>query len=382
MKRKILIACASFYPVISPRSHRATELAKAFAKEWHDVTVLTIKDKQGYDEFAEKHNLKIKDFGREKFSFDSFRKRNNKGLHRKIIRKTLSYLFLWPLIKITPLLYQALMKEHGYNMLISIAVPYTTHWGVALAMKSNNSIAKVWIADCGDPFTGNKEKKIGFPFYFKWIEKWFCKKPDFITVPIKESINAYPAVCQHKIRVIPQGFDFSDLPEKQTNNTNSFPVFAYAGKFNETRDPRPFLNYLIEQDKEFVFIVYTNSKKYMEGYIDKLGTKLIIRNYIPREQLLYELSAVDFVINFENIGGVQVPSKLIDYALINKPILSLKPNDINEQKIKAFLEGDYSQTREVGDISQYDIKNIIKQFLELEKEKNKFNHTSGLYKAS
>lgn len=368
MKKKILITCASFYPVISPRSHRATELAKAFAKDGHDVTVLTIKDKQGYDEFGKKHNLKIKDFGRQKFSFSYYRKRK-RGVHRRIMRKAFSYLFLWPLIKITFLLNQALKKEHGYDLLISIAVPYTTHWGVALAMASNNSIAKTWIADCGDPFTGNKEKKIGFPIYYKWIEKWFCKKPDFLTVPVNESVNAYPAVCRHKIRVIPQGFDFSDLPEKKTVKTNSFPVFAYAGKFNNTRDPRPFLDFLVKQDAKFVFLVFTNSKKYLDAHIEKLGDKLVVKNYIPREQLLDELSAVDFVINFENTGGVQVPSKLIDYALINKPILSLKPHDLNEQKIKAFMKGDYSQRTEVGDISRYDINKVARQFLELENHK-------------
>jgi len=172
MGKIILITCASFYPVISPRSHRATELAKEFAREGHHVTALTIKDKHGYDEFEKKHNVTIEDFGRQKFSFESNREKKRKK-YLKMFRKLFSYLFLWPQIKITPLIYQALQKKHGYDLLISIAVPYATHWGVALAMKRNKHLATTWIADCGDPFIGNKEKKTGYPIYFRWIEKWF-----------------------------------------------------------------------------------------------------------------------------------------------------------------------------------------------------------------
>ncbi len=287
------------------------------------------------------------------------------------IIKPFSYLFLWPHIKITPLVRHALQKEHGYDLLISIAVPYTTHWGVALAMKKKkNNIAYTWIADCGDPFIGNKEKQIPFPFYFRWIENWFCKKPDYITVPVKEAVDAYPQACRSKIQIIPQGFDFSNLPVIPKRKTKLCPVFAYAGKFNDKRDPRQFLDYLVERDDKFVFVVYTKSGKYLEGYAEKLGNKLLVKDYIPREQLLFELSAVDFVINFENTGGVQVPSKLIDYALIKKPVLSLKAHEINKKLINEFLNGDYSHRKEIGDVSQYDIRTIANKFLDLAEKKN------------
>ncbi len=379
MKSKILITCASFYPVISPRSHRATELAKEFAREGHHVTVLTIKDKKGYDEFEKKHNITIKDFGKKKFSFDHYREKKERMKYRKVFRRLFSYLFLWPQIKITPLVYRALQKEvvtqkeHRYDLLISFAVPHATHWGVALAMMKNRHLAHTWIADCGDPFMGNEEKKRGFPFYFRWVENWFCIKPDFLTIPVKAAIHAYPQECRHKIHVIPQGFDFTNLPVIQNKNdsTRHYPVFAYAGKFNDTRDPRQFLEYLSDLDHTFNFIVYTKSEKYLDGYAEQLGDKLIVKDYIPREQLLYELSAVDFLINFENTGGVQVPSKLIDYALIDKPILSLKAHDLNYHVLDEFMSGDYKHRIKMGDVSRYDIKKNATQFLDLVNEKKK-----------
>ena len=64
--KKILIVTRSFYPMNSPRSFRATELAKELARQGHDVTVLTSKVDEHYG-FETEHRLKIKDFGKPKF---------------------------------------------------------------------------------------------------------------------------------------------------------------------------------------------------------------------------------------------------------------------------------------------------------------------------
>ena len=48
-------------------------------------------------------------------------------------------------------------------------------------------------------------------FYFKYLEKFWGKKTDFITVPVIEAKNAYYIEVEHKIVEIPQGFDFSDI---------------------------------------------------------------------------------------------------------------------------------------------------------------------------
>jgi hypothetical protein len=96
-----------------------------------------------------------------------------------------------------------------------------------------------------------------------------------------------------------------------------------------------------------------------------LGKKLEIRRYIPRNELLEVLGKMDFVINLESINKFQKSSKLIDYALVQRPILSIKPLDIDKIALKEFLIGNYEKQRIIDDIEQYNIKNIVNKFINL-----------------
>lgn len=361
-KKKILIASVSFYPRISPRSFRATEIAKEFAKQGHSVTVLTDMQNFDYTEFRKTHNIEILDFAKERWP-----EIKGAGLVGKLIRFILNYFILYPDIKLAFLLRNKLATLRGFDLLISIAVPYPVHWGVALSNNSNNNLFNTWIADCGDPFMGNKETKLGHPFYFHFVEKWFCKKPNFLTVPIKEAIGAFPQICRHKIRVIPQGFNFEEVRISGQTVQNSYPHFSYAGLLSrDIRDPSEFLEYLCSMTNlKFRFIVYTRNIDLIQPFKNRLGDKLEIRDYIPREILLKELARMDFLVNIENINNVQSPSKLIDYALIGKPILSISPNRFKAFIVDEFLNGNYTNQFIVPDLEIYNIKNVASQFLKL-----------------
>lgn len=361
-KTKILITSVSFYPRISPRSFRTTELAKELARQGHDVTVLTYNRGFDYGNFSSNYNIKIEDF-----VYGKWKEIKGSNIIIRGFRFLLKHFLMFPDIQLTPLLKRALKNKTGYDLLISIAVPYPVHWGVALAKQKNTKLAKVWVADCGDPFMGNKEAKAEHPFYFQFIENWFCKKPDYMTVPIKEAIQAYPYFCREKIRVIPQGFNFEEEITTVERVENPYPCFAYAGNLSKgLRNPSQFLEYLCTKtDQKFKFIIYTQSLSLVEPYKSQLGKKLEIRDYVQREQLLQYLRKMDFLVNIENTNGVQSPSKLIDYALIGKPILSINPHIFNKQIVDEFLNGCYNNQLVIKDIEQYNIKNVAKIFLSL-----------------
>ena len=360
--KKILIVSRAFYPTIAPRSFRATELAKELAKQGHNVTVLTHKHEFDYSEFEETYHLNIEDFVKGKWNTLS-----GKNIFIKGLKVLLNYFLLFPDIQLSQLLKKHLQNKSGYDLLISIAVPYPVHWGVALAKNKNPKLCKVWIADCGNPFMGNKEQIFKHPFYFKYVENWFCKKVDYLTVPIKEAISAFPNSYEHKIKVIPQGFNFNEITKSNRNIKNPFPLFAYAGALSKRiRDPSDFLEYLCSKPNlDFKFIIYTKSLSVIEPFRNRLKNKLEIRDYIPREQLLSELSKMDFLVNFKNKNSVQSPSKLIDYALIDRPVISIQPFALNKKVIDEFLKSDYSNQFVISDVEQYNIKNVVNQFLNL-----------------
>jgi hypothetical protein len=81
-------------------------------------------------------------------------------------------------------------KPGTFEKLISIAFPYPVHWGVAAIWdkkRSENNPAKLWIADCGDPYMLQENDTFTPVFYFGWVEKWFCKKIDYLSVPTEKS---------------------------------------------------------------------------------------------------------------------------------------------------------------------------------------------------
>lgn len=368
--KKILIVTHDFYPEQSPRSFRATELVKEFCRQGHQVTVIA-PYRKGTESFAKEYGFSFISLGVLNFSIFEFKHLGVLGHQlKKGMNVLFGILFEYPLIKISFKVRRALKNLNGtsYDLLISIAWPYPIHWGVALTWNKNseNNLANKWVADCGDPYFGEENRKLKKLFYWAWIEKWFMRKTHYITVPTSTSYLGYFSEFHNKIKIIPQGFKFEDYQFENSYKQNTIPTFAYAGIFYiGKRDPSAFCEYLMQTGKDFRFHIYTKSKSCVDKFAKLAPKKFIIHDFIPREQLLKTLNSnVDFVINIENFGVNQTPSKLIDYALIDKPILSIKSFELDTKKINEFLEFNYSN-RLMMDVDQYRIENVTRKFLEL-----------------
>jgi hypothetical protein len=376
MKKKILIVSQAFFPENSPRSFRSTELAKEFAKMGHFVTVITPYNNSLHAAFAKEHNIEIKDMGKFSWKSMTIKGKGIEHLVRRAITRSVNLLFEYPGIQLVSLVKKAIERENGYDLLISVAVPHPVHWGVAAARNNTNQIAKVWVADCGDPYMGDKADSFRKPFYFKYIEKWFCRKTNFITVPTTGSIDGYYPEFEKKIRVIPQGFDFEAIPVFTGPIKNDVITFGYAGGFIPgIRDPRPLLDFLCKSEHLFKFIIYTSNADLVLPYVAASNNRIELRSYIPRERLLYELSKMDFLININNGTNVQTPSKLIDYALTKRPILSIQTGLSDKVIIEEFLMGNYCNQFQLDNIDEYNIKNVARKFIDLSEKPSKELHS-------
>jgi len=366
-KKNILLVSNAFYPENSPRSHRATELAKELVCQGHTVKVIT-HNREDVKGFCDSHGIVFKDLGKLTWPVPRIKGIGLIRLFWRVIVRFSTLLFEYPMVQLVSLVKKSLKNEKGYDLLISIAVPYPIHWGVAAAIGKVNNIAKVWVADCGDPYMGQENDTFTAPFYFGWIEKWFCRKADYVTVPTLSAIKGYYKEFHSKIKVIPQGFKFEDLELYKGKKDTSKVIFGYGGMFIPgRRDPSEFLAYLnsLDETYQFEFHIYTKTPALVQTYIEGSKGRIQLKALVKRNELLFEMSKMDFVVNFENIGTTQTPSKLIDYVMIQKPIFAVKNQELQKGMLLEFLHGDYSNAKTIENPDQYRIENIIKRFLNI-----------------
>ena len=372
--KKILIITKGFFPILSPRSLRATELAIEFSKQGHEVTVLTHRIEQVHANFEKDFGVKILNFvGKEWKEVINF-ENNSIKWHQRFIRRALLMFFDYPLIQYVFLVKHSIKKLNlfnSYDSLITIAVPHSIHWSISLLSKhTRRRISKVWIADCGDPYMYALHDTFRKFFYFHFFEWNFLRKADYITVPFDEMKLLFYMRFRHKFKVIPQGVQFKEWKLAQYV-TNSCPTFAYSGLIMKgKRDPFELLDCLIEKNIDFKFIFYTTQNYLFDGYKSLLDSKIELRNYVPRETLFFELSKMDFLVNVDTASdaGVRnaIPSKLIDYHFTKRPILSYEHGKLSKELVDEFMSADYKRAFNDPDIERFDISKVAASFLALD----------------
>ena len=373
---RVLVLSAWYYPARNPRAFRTTELVRELHRRGHHVDLFIPKDAI-VDDFGMGNVHKV-DVER-----PLERQLTEPSAHPSLRRVVVSFIrwasrfFLgvgprdmWYGGHLFWTMCQHRKEMKDYDMEIAISYPFSVLL-VSRFIEHFYHTATVRIADCGDPLYRNPS--FAKAWYLKWAEKWVLSGYHYISVPFDRAKEAYEGLAPPtKITTIPQGVRLVDI-DGALCRPNAVPTFCYAGIFYEhIRNPKFFLDYLLTLDQSFLFLVYcfedTFSQDMLSSYKNLLGEKLLINSPIDRESLIHEMAKMDFVINFDNDNATQRPSKLIDYAMSRRPILSFNCQTFRPEVFQAFLKGDYSAQYHV-DLEQYDIRRVVDQFEELFEEK-------------
>ena len=371
---KILILTGNFYPELHPRAFRAKELACKLATDGHNVIICLLRTINGFDyiKYAVENNITIHNLNLYNQSGVSRKLQNTTnpvklGL-QKIYRFLLNYFLDGSLFINAAKIKKQLRITNDFDLVISLSTPFMNHLAVASVRKHSNNSHTIFVADSGDPFYRSQQTKRA-PYFF-CIEKNTYKQFDYLTVPAEAAISAYHGlISTSKIKVIPQGFNLNNIKLASFKESDKI-TFAFAGVFyNDIRNPRFILDFLVEWNKDFHFDIYLRHKdelitNILDHYITLLGDKLTVTYAINRDELLYRLSSADFLINIDNLTTTQIPSKLIDYAITNRPIFTCNSINFDKNKFTRFLNKDYSESLKI-DITPYDINNVANQFLGL-----------------
>lgn len=373
---KIHIITGHFHPQIHPRAFRARELALEFACRGHNVTVSNC--------------WTIKNFDYQKYSSDNSIKINNIGLFEtelsdagvNVGKKTWlkskmnflkEYLFAGSVLFRARTLASRLEIDEDTDMIISLSTPFTCLLGLSRYLKKSQKQFFA-VGDSGDPFYYSKQ--VSKAPWFKPLERDVYKQFDYLCIPTENAISLYsPLLPIEKIKIIPQGFRMDNL--KLYDGVFGNPIkFAYAGVFYwDIRNPTFLFEYLNTLHIDFKFHLYMRAadSRIEELLKDKpeLKKKISVQS-LPHDELIYELSKMDFLINIENVSNTQMPSKLIDYGMSGRPIYSCKKETFSTDIFNDFLNRKYDKKYQI-DIEQYDIRNIADQFLALKNE-NRTNY--------
>lgn len=326
-------------------------------------------DRPGYEEVIQEYGIQW--FGLGEGNWDKLsQKWIGKGGFWRLLVGILGWLLEFPSLQWYFAIPKKLKIREEFDLIISIAVPYPVHWGVNRAIRKGCIKGKRWVADCSDPFMLDVLRSRKIPFYFAGFEKSFCRNADYLTVPLEGSKDGYYPEFRNKIKVIPQGFHFEKEQEGLPAYVeNKIPTFVYAGAFLPNgRDPRYLITYLSDLDKDFRFYMFTHQKYLAMPYIKEGDNRFVLCDIIPRRELMVFMRKSEFLVNIMNSTPMQLPSKLIDYYMIDRPVLNFQSDNIDEEdkkNIDAFLAGDYSRKFEFRHMEQYHVSNVANAFTAL-----------------
>lgn len=371
---KIHILTGHYTPQIHPRAFRASELALEFKRLGYEVTISNLTKIEGFDyeTYSTQTGVRINNLNLYKHSMDEALVSRPSTFLSKIKELISEYFFAGRLFPNSKRIAEKLAIDNDTNLIIALSTPFMDILGMSKYIKKTKGMFHfVAIADSGDPFYFSKQYKKARWFY--WVEKNAYKQFDYLTIPVETAIPSYnKLISGSKIKIIPQAFNLQDVKlfEGELSETVRF---AYAGVFYwDIRNPEFLFKYLdkIDSDYEFhIFMRYADAKlnEVLTKY-PKLQRRVKLRLSVPRKELLYELSSMHFLININNLSNTQIPSKIIDYRIANRPILSFNSSDFSEDLFTNFMKGSYDGQM-IVDITKYDIRNVAQQFLELYRTK-------------
>ena len=361
---KILIISNHAYPAQGPRAFRTTELSEQLVKMGHEVILYTVHGKYDYTQYVKDTGVIRRDIN-PKFATAANDETKRYNHFDKFMFHFFHRLLMWPQCEFHFSVGKIIKENPNMDMLITIAYPHSIHSGAARAKKLYPEIfPKTWICDCGDPFMLNPFIKA--PKFMKRFEDMWCSKCDYIAVPTKESYKGYYERYWGKIRVIPQGFDFSKTPIAEYKK-NVVPSFLFMGSiYPGVRDPHSFMDYLLKFNKPYKFIMMMRTPL-EEKYVKESNGQIEYITGKGREDVVWECSKADFLINVTNPSMVQTPSKLIDYGIAGRPVLDVTNDFSDASAFLKFYEGDYSGERKVDFLDNYRIENVARLFVELAK---------------
>ena len=333
---RILIITPYFHPFENPRAFRWTSIAKEWIRQSHEVDVLTSRA----SEISELKNIEgmniiavgrasVREWGRKKLSYF-----NNKLIEpAKWFMKS----WMWPdssqyWIRPAGEKGKLLLKGNKYDLVISVSLPFSSH---LVAFKLRKEFDFKWIVDIGDPFIMEGGYPINNHLLYKRknkeIERAVFYNCDFISVTNENLAMKYRREYKlNNISVIPPLASGQMIDTRVERKNNKIRIGYFGSFYERIRSPKRLKRFLAELTSlkdEICIEFYGNIKQEFVYAIKMMSLRNKVETHfyeaIPRSEVLEKMREMTFLLSIGNKSNIQLPSKIIDYIISQRPIIHL-----------------------------------------------------------
>jgi glycosyltransferase involved in cell wall biosynthesis len=232
-----------------------------------------------------------------------------------------------------------LAARQRFDVLVSFAQPWSDH---LIGLRLHRATGLPWVAHFSDPWTDSPYLRGR-----RWQRRlWRRMERDviqaasaivFVNAQTADRVmEKYPAEWRAKVHVVPHGFDCADLPQVQRPSASGPLTLVHAGRFYEgARTPEPMLRALaslagrrpLARELQVTFV-----GPLVPAY-QRLAADLALADIVtftgrlPFAESAARSAGADVLVLIDAPAGdsLFLPSKLIDYLPLGRPILGLTP---------------------------------------------------------
>lgn len=247
-----------------------------------------------------------------------------------------------------------IIRAEHIDVILSRSMPVSDH---LLGLRLKKSTGLPWIASFSDPWTQNPYNTYPpgpFRKINEWLEGKIAMNADRITFTCSQAkdrfLERYPS-CRGKVSVIPNFFDPDEFEGigRETEKQDTF-TMVHTGSLYGIRSPEPLFKAVqafgksndIAEKLQVVLVGYLAAK--YRTLIKDYGLDATIRiiDTVPRKEAIAWLYRADVLLTIDAPDkgpSMFLPSKLVDYIYMGKPILGITPEGGSADAIRLTRTG-------------------------------------------
>jgi len=220
--------------------------------------------------------------------------------------------------------------------LVTVSNPYSCHL-VGLAIRKQQPGIR-WLADIGDPFSLEEAPAVNNRALFsernRRLEQQVFEQANVVSVTTEATARAYAAAIPstRKAIVIPPLVDSEIGPPPVEVKSDGVKRLVFCGRlYSQLRGPGPLLaafGRFVEQHpvprwELHLYGEVEECRHELTAFQGSLGGRLVVHGPVPRHEALAAMQQADVLLNLGNDNRCQLPSKVVEYASLGKPILNV-----------------------------------------------------------